>query len=978
MKNNKTITMRKEEPVLSLHGMEKSEKNPTCQITRHSSLLLVMLLALSARTFGQPNPATLDLSGQWSFQIDRKDEGVEGKWFTKPLNDHITLPGSMASNGKGDDIAVNTPWTGSIFDSAFFKSPEFAPYRQAGNIKVPFWLQPVKYFKGVAWYQKTVTLPPSWGDKFVELFIERAHWETTVWIDDVPLGQQNSLAVSHVYALPAKIRPGVHRISIRVDNRVKQIDVGQNSHSISDHTQTNWNGMIGKLQLQAKPLIYVHNVKIFPNLKDQKLVVRVQLINTTHQKAKATLELQARPTASQTSNLKKISKALEVQPDSSMVEIEYTMGNTPLLWDEFNPNRYILTVNLSPEKGKADVNEVDFGMREFSSSGTQFTINGRPVFLRGTLECAIFPKTGFPPTDKAAWTNVFVTCKAFGLNHVRFHSWCPPESAFDVADSLGIYVQIECSSWANQGSAVGDGKPVDRYILQESERIVNAYGNHPSFCMMAYGNEPAGDHQVKYLTDFVNYWKQHDNRRQYTTGAGWPLVPENNYNSTPDPRIQHWGAGLKSIINGKAPATNYDWSAVINQWPIPTVSHEIGQWCVFPDLKEIAQYDGVLKAKNFEIFEATLKKNNLRHLADSFLLASGKLQALCYKADIEAALRTKNFAGFQLLDLHDFPGQGTALVGVLNPFWKEKGYITAKEYSRFCNAIVPLARFSKMIYLNDEALDVPVEVANFSNAALNTGTATWEIADRSGKVIFKGDFPKAVIPVGNGNELGHIKQTLAQITAPSFLILTVSVGTVQNSWDFFVYPAKHPEATDEILVTDHLDKRAVDALNQGGKVILTPRKGSVKPEFGGDIAVGFSSIFWNTAWTNGQPPHTLGILCNPQHPAFALFPTQYHSNWQWWDAMSHSNAILLDAVDPGLHPIVRVVDDWVTSRSIGLLFECSVGKGTLIVSGIDLLTDQEQRPEARQLLSSLKNYLHKKSSRPSLAVSPEKIAGIFK
>jgi hypothetical protein len=978
MKNNKTVTMRTEELARSHRRMEKSEKNPTRQTVRQVSFMLVMLLALSTRTMGQPNPSAIDLSGQWSFQIDRKDEGVEGKWFAKSLNDHITLPGSMTSNGKGDDIAVNTPWTGSIFDSAYFKSPEFAPYRQPGNIKVPFWLQPVKYFKGVAWYQKTITLPPSWSDKFVELFIERAHWETTVWIDDVRLGQQNSLGVSHVYALPAKIRPGTHRISIRVDNRVKQIDVGQNSHSISDHTQTNWNGMIGKLQLQAKPLAHVHNIKTFPNLKDHRVLVQIQLINPTHQKAKATLELQARSAASQTSNLKKITKTFEVQADSSVVEMEYDMGGAPLLWDEFNPNRYVMTVNLSSEKGPADRKEVDFGMREFSSSGTQFTINGRPVFLRGTLECAIFPKTGFPPTDKASWTDVFVTCKAFGLNHVRFHSWCPPESAFDVADSLGFYLQIECSSWANQGSAVGDGKPVDRYVQQESERIVNAYGNHPSFCMMAYGNEPAGDHQVKYLTDFVNYWKQHDNRRQYTTGAGWPLVSENNYNSTPDPRIQHWGAGLKSIINGKAPATNYDWSGIINQWPIPTVSHEIGQWCVFPDLKEIAQYDGVLKAKNFEIFEATLEKNHLRHLADSFLLASGKLQALCYKADIEAALRTKNFAGFQLLDLHDFPGQGTALVGVLNPFWKEKGYVTAKEYSRFCNAIVPLARFSKMIYLNDEALDVPVEVSNFSNATLNAAPATWEIADRSGKIIFKGDFPKAVIPIGNGNELGHIKQTLAQITTPSFLVLTVSVGTVQNSWDFFVYPAKPLDAPNEILVTDHLDKRAVDALTQGGKVILTPRKGSVKPEFGGDIAVGFSSIFWNTAWTNGQPPHTLGILCNPQHPAFALFPTQYHSNWQWWDAMSHSNAILLDAIDPNLHPIVRVVDDWVTSRSIGLLFECSVGKGTLIVSGIDLLTDQEQRPEARQLLLSLKNYLHKKSGRPALAVSPEKIAGIFK
>src|SRR5882672_6798515 len=138
MKKNKTTTTQGEEGILSLRGMGKSEKNPIRQIKRNSSFILVILLALSVRTFGQPNPAALDLSGQWSFQIDRKDEGVDQKWFSKTLDDRITLPGSMASNGKGDDISVNTPWTGSIFDSAFFKAPEFAPYRQPGNIKVPF------------------------------------------------------------------------------------------------------------------------------------------------------------------------------------------------------------------------------------------------------------------------------------------------------------------------------------------------------------------------------------------------------------------------------------------------------------------------------------------------------------------------------------------------------------------------------------------------------------------------------------------------------------------------------------------------------------------------------------------------------------------------------------------------------------------------------------------------------------------------
>ncbi len=314
-----------------------------------------------------------------------------------------------------------------------------------------------------------------------------------------------------------------------------------------------------------------------------------------------------------------------------------------------------------------------------------------------TLECAAFPKTGYPPTDIAAWLRIFKICRSYGLNHVRFHSWCPPEAAFEAADQTGFYLQVECSSWANQGATIGDGTPLDKYIYDESVHIVKTYRNHPSFCMMVYGNEPAGDKHLQYLTDFVNYWKKKDARRLYSTAAGWPVVADNDYNSSPDPRIQAWGAGLQSIINSQPPKSDYNWTAQIAKWKHPTVSHEIGQWCAYPDFKEISKYTGVLKAKNFEIFKDKLQTNGMASLADSFLLASGKLQALCYKADIEAALRTPGFGGFQLLGLYDFPGQGTALVGVLNAFWENKGYITGNGYSQFCNAVVPLAKLPKMV-----------------------------------------------------------------------------------------------------------------------------------------------------------------------------------------------------------------------------------------------------------------------------------------
>ena len=921
------------------------------------------------------NEYLIDLSGDWLFQVDSLDQGVTQQWYTRKLEDKIKLPGSMTTNNIGNDITVRTLWTGDIVDSSWFYKPEYAKYRQPGNIKVPFWLQPIKYYKGAAWYQKEVDIPSSWNNKHISLFLERCHWKTTVWFDHKKMGSQNSLAAPHVFDLDSYISTGKHTITICIDNRIEDLNVGVNSHSISDHTQTNWNGMVGKLLLTAEPQLYIDNAKLFPNIQKKEIVAVIAYKNVSGKSLNTQLKLLATSGNIEAEKLKPVSQEETFEKDSGTITITYPMGHAPLLWDEFHPNLYNMRISLLVG-GSIDEKDIQFGMRSFSEIGTQFTINGRPTFLRGTLECAVTPLTGYPSTNNAYWKHLFSVCKSYGLNHIRFHSWCPPEAAFVAADSAGFYLQIECSSWANQGATIGDGKPLDQFIYDESNRIVNSYGNHPSFCMMVYGNEPAGKNLTEYLKGFVEYWKKKDSRHLYSTAAGWPVISESDYNSTPDPRIQHWGEGLKSNINSKSPQTSYDWSSVIAKWQHPTVSHEIGQWCVYPDFTEIPKYTGILKAKNFEIFKETLKDHGMSKLANSFLLASGKLQALCYKADIEAALRTKGFGGFQLLGLSDFPGQGTALVGVVNAFWEDKGYITGKEYSRFCNATVPLARLSKMVYLNNEKLSVPVEIANFGEGPLNNIIPSWTIKDASGKILFSGNFPKITIPLGNGIKLGEIKQSLSSITKATRIVLTVSAGRFQNSWELFVYPASLP-VVDNIFTTQELDARAIETLNNGGKVLLTLKKGSLKDDNGGNIKIGFSSIFWNTAWTGGQPPTTLGILVNPANPALKEFPTEYYSNWEWWDAMSHSNPIILDSVATGLNPIVRVIDDWVTARSLGLVFECNVGKGKLIVSGIDLLSEQDKRPEAKQLLFSLKKYMSSDQFRPQTQVNIEKIKGLI-
>jgi hypothetical protein len=928
-------------------------------------VILFVLSGFVTKAFSQ-----IDLSGEWRFQADPADKGVSDRWYARQLPGTVKLPGSMTTNGKGDDITINTPWTGEIVDSSYFFLPQYARYREAGHIKVPFWLQPEKYYKGAAWYQKTVTIPASWKEQHVELFIERSHWETTVWIDDQPAGMQNSLGTPHTFDMTGLLTPGEHQVTVRVDNRVKDINVGMNSHSITDHTQTNWNGMTGRLLLAAKPLVYVQDVQVFPDIAHQKVDVKVYIRNATGKQVSTGIQLQTLLKGKAIAGT--AVKPLMVAGDSLVYEQSYSMGAHPLLWDEFHSDVYTMRVQLS----NGDRATVDFGMREFKAAGRQLTINGRKVFLRGTLECAVFPETGYPPTEIAPWLRIFEKAKSYGLNHLRFHSWCPPAAAFEAADKMGFYLQIECSSWANTDTRLSEGKPIDKYIYAESEAIVKAYGNHPSFCMLTYGNEPSGAHYKEYLADFTTYWKQKDTRRLYTAGSGWPAVDENDYHVTPDPRIQSWGGGLKSIINGQHPRSDYDWSAIISAYKVPVVSHEIGQWCVYPDLKEIKRYTGVLKAKNFEIFRQTLTDNGLARLADSFLLASGKLQALCYKADIEAALRTPDFGGFQLLGLYDFPGQGTALVGVLNAFWEDKGYITGKEFSRFCNTTVPLVRLPKMVYQQNETLLVPVEVAHFGERPILHAKPEWKVTDARGKVLFKGVLPQQDIPVGNGIQLGGIRQELGTVQQPSALTLTVKINGFENSWDIFVYPATLPVLNDDVLVTQELDEQAVDLLNKGGRVLLSLKKGALKSEYGGKVEIGFSSIFWNTAWTHGQAPHTLGLLCDPGHPVFRDFPTQYHSNWQWWDAVSHANAIMGDAIAPGLSPLVRVIDDWVTARSLGLLYECKVGKGRLMLCGIDLLADAGERVEARQLRYSIVRYMGSDQFKPAVEVQVDRIRAL--
>jgi hypothetical protein len=894
----------------------------------------------------------ISLAGQWQFQLDRADAGVQERWFERSLDQRIKLPGALQNQGFGDDITVDTKWNGDVNVDAWLKGPQYAKYRQPGNIKVPFFLQPEKHYAGAAWYRREVEIPAAWRGKRVVLRLERPHWETRVWLDRREIGTNTSLSTPHSYDLGAGLEPGKHTLTIQVDNRMI-VNVGPWAHSVTDHTQGNWNGMVGALELLATSPVWIEDVQVYPNVARKSALVKVQIGNASGKAGQGTLAIGQQ------------SKQVDWDEKGGAAELEVALGEAKT-WDEFNPALQKLSLRLTGAQAD-DQRTVTFGLREIGAEGKQFRLNGHPAFFRGTLECCIFPLTGYPPTDVQSWKRIIGICKSYGLNLIRFHSWCPPEAAFIAADELGFYFQVECAVWNNPG----DDKVLGDWLYAESERIVRAYGNHPSFMLLTHGNEPSGKGREAFLAGWVNFWKQRDSRRLVTSGSAYPQLPENQYHVFAGGRGPHGWLGKDYLKDEQA-------------FNVPVVVHEMGQWCVYPNFDEVRKYTGPLKPKNFDIFRDSLTEHGMFDQWRDFLRASGKLQVLCYKEEIEAALRTPGIGGFELLDLHDFPGQGTALVGVLDPFWDSKGYVTPAQYRRFCNATVPLARVLKRVWTADETFSAEVEVAHFGPAPLENAVAAWKLVSADGQTLAKGEHAARTIPLGQSTPLGRISFPFASIrvirgspvqSAPHACKLVVGLkGTpFENDWNLWVYPSASEAAVPaDVLVTPALDLAALARLDAGGRVLLLPsRLSRMHPR------LDFEPIFWNRYMFHTQARQTLGLLCDPKNPALAKFPTQFFQDWQWDDIVSNAHGMVLDSLPKELRPIVQPIDDWNTNRKLGLVWECRVGRGRLLVCSADLNKDLAKRPAARQLRESLLSYIAGKSFNPKVAVSKEALAQLL-
>ncbi|MGM9699082.1 MAG: sugar-binding domain-containing protein [Prevotella sp.] len=853
----------------------------------------------------------MDISGQWRFQLDSLGIGESEAWYNRQLADNIQLPGTT------DDARKGKPNT---------LKPE---------LRKPQLLRLTRRYSyvGKAWYQRDFTFGKDMEGKPLELLLERVMWSSRVWIDGKAVeGKQESLVTPHKFKIPA-LKKGRHTITICIDNS-KQYDISVNdlAHSYTNDTQVMWNGVLGRMSLTPIGEHSIDRVDVYPDVATHSamVVVQTRAKDLTFAVDGATLK--------------------PMRQNDSTYTID--MGADVQLWSEFSPRLYTLQVS-----SKSDMKEVQFGMRNISNANRQLSINGKPCWLRGTLDCCIFPLTGTPPMTEEGWKKEFTTARSWGLNHLRFHSWCPPDAAFRVADNMGFYLQVELPLWSLNVNKDG---PTSRFLYNEFESIVANYGNHPSLCLISCGNELQPD--FDFLNKMVRHMKQRDSRHLYTTtsftfekGHGAHHEPEDEFFVT-QWTDNGWVRG-QGVFDTETPCFDKDFSNAASCLSVPLITHEVGQYAVYPNIREIEKYTGTLDPLNFKAIRDDLKDKGLLSRADDYFKASGRLAAILYKEEFERAMKTKGNSGIQLLGLQDFSGQGTALVGLVDAFWDSKELVDTTWFRQFAAPVVPLARFGKANYRADEKFEAKVEIANYGADDIIASDVAWSLYTETGKTIAKGRWSTPRLAQGTNTFVGEMSADISFVSKATRATFEVKVENTpwRNTWNIWIFPNIEQLPSDGIVVTaDISDAKA--ALAKGAKVLLSPKPEQVKGVDGK-----FVPVFWSPVHFPDQAG-TMGLLCNPNHPALASFPTDMHSDWQWWTLAKRQKVLVVDSI-PGLTPIVESVDNFTANRRLASVAETRVGDGKLLLSTIDLLSESTD-PAIRQLLYSLLRYMQSDAFKP--------------
>lgn len=850
----------------------------------------------------------IDLSGQWQVKLDAEKQETMPQAYPETM----MLPGTTSAAGLGMPNPAKE--TGCLTDA----------YR----------------FEGAAWFMRTFTAG-DWTGEQTMLTLERTR-KTTVYLDGRPIGHQESLCTPHRYFLPP-VHAGEHTLVIRVDNTEYPTRGG---HLTSPDTQSNWNGITGEISLTVAHTLLT-DLTVRPDLRRGCLRVHGHIIGAPDGVAGIVLPGQ-------------MEHLLPYR--RGVLDGECPLKGNEAFWDEAHPEIHTISIDLD-----GDVYETTFGLRDVRTLGRRLLINGRETFLRGKVDNLLYPKTGYTPTDVASWMTILGIAKEYGINHYRYHTACPPDAAFTAADLLGVYMAPELPFWgtvAEEGEEGYDERERD-FLFQEGFRILREYGHHPSFLWLSLGNELWGSKDV--LNRMMRAYREADDTKLYSSGA-------NNYQFVPDvldeenvfvgvrlgrERLIRGSYAMcdapQGIVQTTAPesVSNYDASIVPETLgqsgeagkvqiqygtgvkevdaqsadalipDVPVISHEVGQYVFYPDFSEIPHYTGPLKPRNIEAMRENLERAGLYGEHEAFFRQTGHLAVDCYKREIETLLRSREVSGFQLLDLQDYTGQGTALVGVLNAMMENKGLISAEEWREFCAGTVVLGEFASFTGMMGEDIRFDVQISECDPEKQHT---------RIHCTLMDGERELYACDVAPGARHGRLTDAVS-VTFPAecyrdamqeritglTVVLTLEDGT-RNHYPIWLIPPIDIRITREGIEKDGRMVAFVSAEEKadGAAIVVPSAEGQLPAEYCTDFWC--YPMFRSISESMGKPVPvgTMGLSIDTASPLLKRFAQEDYTTPAWYAILQTAHVQRLPA---DVHPAVQMIDNTERCARLGILYQ---------------------------------------------------------
>lgn len=928
-----------------------------------------------------------DLAGKWQADIG------DGKVYD------MILPGTLDENGIGHkDSGANQWHPDSALGNAGEGFDENAPISTRFTRKVTY--------EGLARITRVIEVEKTPGKRlFVR--VDRARCLGLLLNgEEIPNFFAPSISTKHVFEVTEKLQNGINTITFLSDNSYPGLphDDIVYSSAATDETQTNWNGLLGNMGIYEENPVFIENVFVYPRKDTVTVIVEIDADRSFSGELLLSCEALQADGEQQ--------KAKQVQGDVGKTKVIFEklpLREDVLRWDEYEGNLYDMNVILKGFEGAnpgygvekcamtqmfISKRSVIFGVRDFGDDGTgRLALNGRRIFIRSEANCGEFPETGYSSADVDVWMDVLNRFKEYGVNLMRFHSHCPPEAAFVAADRIGMLMQPELSQW-NPKNALETEESV-RYYTTELAQIIRMLANHPSFVMLTFGNElQNGEAGVSNMNQMLELARSMDATRLFANGSNTHYGergcdPNSDFCQSQryfgaDLRgifAAHTPAGIEGFINNEYPNAchNYDDSMALLRadYKKPVFSFEVGQFEVLPDFDELELFQGISDPVNYKLIQNKVKEKGLMPVWKKYVEATGELSLLGYRAEVEACLRTKELSGISLLGIQDFPGQGTALVGMMNSHLEPKPFSFGQpeRFRAFFTDVLPMMYLPRYTWEKKEILIAPIVIANYGKIDLVEKASVRICMD--GEVLEEQTFVTAKAPVGELTTVGEYRLELetlfdgktAKDRVNARLGIEIDYSGRTNSYPIWVYETVKPMCPKAVYETKKLDEKAMEVLRNGGRVYLSPD--ATKEAMPHSIRTQFTTDFWSVG-TFGMQEGSMGQLIDTKHPIFNSFPTEFYTNYQWWP-MANTRAVILPRK---LDCIITELDSYAYLRDMAQLFECNVAGGKLLFSSMGLQNLQKY-PEVRALQAAIYEYLASENFAPKQECTLEEIQGML-